>query len=162
MSLLEKFEKFVILISKWFNVIAGIGIVAMLVLVTADIIGNKVFKYPIPGGIEFVTFIAVVAIAFAIAQTQLMRGHIEVEFIVDRMPPPAQRIISIIIYIFSMILFILLAWRSFIYANELMLSGEVSMTRGIPFYPFVYMLGLCSIVVFLVLLLQFIKTIKGR
>jgi TRAP-type C4-dicarboxylate transport system permease small subunit len=157
MNAFSKFEKYVVLLSKWLNIVAGIALVGMLVLVTADIIANKAFKYPIPGGIEFVSFMAVVAIAFAIAETQLLHGHIEVEFIMSRIPALPQKVISTIVQVFIMILFALLSWRSFIYGNEIRLVGEVSMTRGIPFYPFIYAIGVCSIIVFLVALLQLLK-----
>jgi TRAP-type C4-dicarboxylate transport system permease small subunit len=157
MSAFRIFEKCVLFLSKWFNVIAGIALVGMLVLIIADIIGNKAFKNPIPGGIEFVSFLAVVAIAFAIAETQLRHGHIEVEFIAARLPLSAQKIIGTIVNIFVIILFALLAWRSFIYGNEIRLTGEVSMTRGIIFYPFIYSLGVCAIIVVLVTILQLIK-----
>jgi TRAP-type C4-dicarboxylate transport system permease small subunit len=157
MNAFNKFEKYVVLLSKWFNVVAGIALVGMLVLVTADIIANKAFKSPIPGGIEFVSFMAVVAIAFAIAQTQLTRGHIEVEFIAARLPLLPQKVIGTVVNIFVMVLFGLLSWRSFIYGTEILEIGEVSMTRGIPFYPFIYAIGICSIVVFLVALLQLLK-----
>ena len=162
MNAFNKYEKFVIQLSKWFNVVAGIAMVSMLVLVTADIIANKAFKSPIPGGIEFVSFLAVAAIAFAIAQTQLVRGHIEVEFIAARLPSLAQKIIGTLVNIFLIVLFFLLAWRSFIYGNEIRLVGEVSMTRGIPFYPFIYAIGACSIVALLVVILQLLQIyIKG-
>lgn len=157
MDTFKKYEKFVVLLSKWFNIVAGIAMVSMLVLITADIIANKLFKSPIPGGIEFVSFLAVVAIAFAIAQTQLTRGHIEVEFIAARLPVFPQKVIGTLVNLFLIILFALLAWRSFIYGNEIRLIGEVSMTRGIPFYPFIYAIGACSIVALLVAILQLLQ-----
>jgi TRAP-type C4-dicarboxylate transport system permease small subunit len=162
MNAFKKYENLVILLSKWFNIVAGIAMVSMLVLITADIIANKAFKSPIPGGIEFVSFLAVAAIAFAIAQTQLTRGHIEVEFIAARLPALAQKIIGTLVNIFLIVLFFLLAWRSFIYGNEIRLIGEVSMTEGIPFYPFIYAIGACSIVALLVVILQLLQIyLKG-
>lgn len=157
MNVFKKYEKLVILLSKWFNVIAGIAMVSMLALIASDIIANKVFKSPIPGGIEFVSFLAVVTIAFAIAQTQLTRGHIEVEFIAARLPALPQKIIATIVNLFLIILFALLAWRSIIYGNEIRLIGEVSMTQGIPFYPFIYAIGACSIIALLVAILQLLQ-----
>lgn len=157
MNIFYKFEKIVTFLSKWFNVVAGIAMVGMLVLITSDIIANKAFKNPIPGGIEFVSFIAVIAIAFAIAETQRRHGHIEVEFIVTRLRAPAQKVIGTIVNLFIMALFILLSWRSFMYGNQIRDVGEVSMTRGIPFYPFIYAIGACTIIVVLVSFLQLLR-----
>ena len=41
----------------------------------------------------------------------------------------------------------------------LQVKGEVSMTQGIPFYPFIYGIAFCSISVFLVLLVQCIRVV---
>ena len=132
---------------------------AMLILIVADIIAAKLFKWPIPGGIEIVGFLGVIVIAFSIAQTQVLRGHIEVELLVTRLPKTAQRVITTIVYSFGMVLFAVLAWKSYDFGHILQVSGEVSMTQGIPFYPFVYGIALCCISVFLVLLVQLLRAV---
>ena len=159
---IDKFEKVVNSLSNWLNWIAGIALVAMLALIVADIVGAKLFKWPLPGGVEIVGLLGVVVIAFAIAQTQLLHGHIEVEILVTRLSPIPRKVISVIIYCLGMILFALLAWQSYDFGRALQVSGEVSMTQRIPFYPLVYSMALCCIVVFLVLLLQCIREITNR
>jgi len=156
---IASFEKIANTFSNWLNRIAGVAMVAMLALIVADIIAAKVFKWPIPGGIEMVSFLGVIVIAFAIAHTQVLRGHIEVEFLTMRLSQKAQKVIAIIVYLLSMALFVLLAWKSFDYGHSLRVSGEVSMTQEIPFYPFVYGIAICSISVFLVLLAQLLRTV---
>ena len=156
---IDKFERFVNSLSNWLNWVAGAALVTMLALIVADIIGAKVFKWPIPGGIEMVGFLGVLVIAFAIAHTQILRGHIEVEFLVMRLPQTAQRAIAGTVYLLGMALFALLAWRSYDFARMLQVKGEVSMTQEIPFYPLVYGIALCSISVFLVLLVQCIRAV---
>ena len=158
---IDSFEKFVNSLSNWLNWVAGAALVAMLALIIADIVGSKLFNWPIPGGIEIVSFLCVVIIAFAIAQTQVLHGHIEAEFFVARLPKTAQKVIAGIVYFLGLILFALLAWRSYDYGRVLQASGEVSMTEKIPFYPFVYGIAFCSIAVFLVLLVQCIKAVTN-
>jgi len=159
---MDSFEKFVSSLSKWLNWVAGIALVAMLALIIADIIGAKLFKWPIPGGIEVVGFLGVIVIAFAIAQTQIIRGHIEVEFLVTRLSQTTQKVIAAIIYASGMVLFALLAWTSYDFGRTLQTSGEVSMTQGIPFYPFVYSIAFCCVPVFLVLLVQCLREVTKR
>ena len=156
---IANFERFTYTLGNWLNRIAGAGIVAMLALIAADIIAAKAFKWPIPGGIEIVGFLGVIVIAFSIAQTQVLRGHIEAEFLVTHLPKTAQKVIARVVYFFGMALFAVLAWKSYDFGHILQTSGEVSMTQGIPFYPFVYGIAFCSISVFLVLLVQLLKTI---
>jgi TRAP-type C4-dicarboxylate transport system permease small subunit len=158
---MEKFQKLVDRASHLLNVIAGVGLIAMATLAVSDIIGNKAFKFPLPGGIEVVGFLGVVVTAFSIAQTQILRGHIEVEFIVDRLPKKAKGIIYIFVYFCLLILWAVIAWRSYDFGRILQTTGEVSMTERIPFYPFVYAIAFCCILTFLVLVLQLIKEISG-
>jgi len=156
----NKFEKAVTSIAGWLNWVACAGLVAMVALVLIDICGNKFFKVPLTGSIELVSLLSVVAISFAIAQTQVAHGHIEVEMLVRKLPRMSQKVISTIVHCFSICLFLILTWQSYTYGLALMDSGEVSMTVRIPYYPFVWGLGLCSLVVVLVLIMQMIKMLR--
>lgn len=156
---IDRLEKFVSSLSNWLLWVAGAGLVAMLCLTLADIIGIKLFNWPIPGAIEIVGFLGVVVTAFAIAYTQFRRGHIEVEVLVMRLPRLARKVIESIVTLAGLVLFALLAWRSYDYGRVLQTTGEVSMTQGIPFYPFIYGIAFCSISVCLVLLAQFLRVV---
>lgn len=144
------------------DLIAGFALALMVVIVVADICGNKFFKTPVPGGIELVSLLSVIAIAFAIARTQLEHGHIEVEMLVTKFPKTVQKVISVIVYLFCITLFIILAVRSFKYGISLQSSGEVTMTMGLPFYPFVWALGVSAIVVTLVLIMQLFQKLREK
>lgn len=156
LSVLDRYIVFLTRILFW---IAGAGLVGMLALIVADVIGIKVFSQPVPGGIEYVSFLAVVAIAFAVAFTQVMRGHVAVDFIVEKFPRRLRLVFDTITVLFSVCLFALLAYYSFKYGNSLRRSGEVSMTQNIPFYPFVYGMAVCFAVMLLVLLMDFAKQV---
>ena len=131
----------------------------MVSLVVADIIGIKFFKWPIPGAIEMVGFLGVVVTAFAIAYTQVLRGHIQVEFFVMHLPRRVQASVAAFVSLLGMVLFVLLAWRSYDFACVLQSTGEVSMTQRMPFYPFVQAIAFCCIPVCLVLLVEFLKSV---
>ena len=152
-------EKYIAFLTKMLLWIAAAGLVGMTALVVADVIGIKIFSNPVPGGIEFVSFLAAVAIAFAVPFTQVARGHVAVDFIVEHFPRRAKLIIDIVTALFSIALFALLSVYSFRYAGLLRSSGEVSMTQKIPFYPFVYGMAVCFVATFLVLVMQFVRTV---
>jgi TRAP-type C4-dicarboxylate transport system permease small subunit len=156
---LSTVEKYLTLFTKILLWIAGVGLVGMTALVLADVIGIKVFSKPVPGGIEFVSFLAVVAIAFAVPFTQVVRGHVAVDFIIEHFPNRPKLVTECVTSLFSVVLFALLMIYSFKYAGLLRTSGEVSMTQKIPFYPFVYGMAVCFVATFLVLLLQFVRSL---
>jgi len=154
-----RLEKFAQWLSKKVNWIAGIGLVAMLGLTVSDIIGIKFFKSPVPGAIEMIGFLGVVVTGFAIAFTQVQRGHIQVEFFVMRMPQRAQASAIALVSLLGIFLFGLLGWQSYEFGYTLQVTGEVSMTQGIPFYPFVYAITFCCIPICLLLLVDLLKSV---
>ncbi len=159
LGILEKADRCIALLTKILFAIAGIGLVAMLVLIVADVVGIKVLSHPVPGGIEIVSFLAVIAVAFAVGYTQVLRGHVAVDFIVDQFPRRVKLAIDVLMTFFSVCLFGLMSYYSVKYAAKLSATSEVSMTQKIPFYPFVYAMAGCFMVTFLTLTVDLVKAI---
>jgi len=157
---LNRLKKFSHTLSKWFSWVAGVALVGMLALTIADIIGVKFFNAPVPGAIEIVGFLGIVVTAFSIALTQTLRGHIQVEFFVIKLPERLQAAISVIVSILAIGLFVVLSWQSFRYGYVLQSTGEVSMTQRIPFYPFVYAIAVSCIPVCLLFLVEIVQSVK--
>jgi TRAP-type C4-dicarboxylate transport system permease small subunit len=158
-GILGRLDSYVALLTRVLSWIAGVGLVGMLLIIVADVIGIKVFSRPVPGGTEIVTFMAVVAIAFAVPYTQVVHGHVAVDFIVEKFPRRAKLIIDVLMTLFGVCLVAVTAWYSFKYAAKLRDTGEVSMTQKIPYYPFVYGMAGCFVVLFLVMLGDLVKSI---
>ena len=145
-------------LSYWFNWIAGGGLVAMVLLTCADVVMRSSGR-PIPGTFEIVGFLGAVIAAFAIAYTQILGGHVAIDYLVARMPRRSQGIVRSFTYLVGAGLFALIAWQSYLFAGDLWASGEVSPTEKIPFFPFVYGIALACLQVSLVLLLDFLKSV---
>lgn len=131
--------------------VAGSAIVAMMLLTCTDVV-LRYFRKPIPGTYELVCFLGAVAVAFAMAHTSVEKGHVAVTFVVSLLPQRIQGLIESITTSFGLIFFVLIAWQSATYANDLRLSGEVSLTLELPFYPFVYGISFSAAIVCLILL----------
>ncbi len=160
MSTLERLDKWAKLISKWLSWVAGAGLVAMLGLTVADIIGVKIFNTSVAGSIETVALLGVVITAFGMAFTQSQHSNIQVEFFVTKLPKRVRAVCGVIASLLGVVLFALLSYQSFKYGHSLQQSGEVSMTSRIPTYPFVYALAFCCIPLCFVLLVELLKSIK--
>jgi TRAP-type C4-dicarboxylate transport system permease small subunit len=167
MDFLEKISKGLAKILYW---IAGAAIVSMMLLTCADVLLRLVVtayhKYhlgflapfkPIPGTYELVCFMGSVAVAFAMAHTSVEKGHVAVSLLVRLMPPKPQAILGLITTLFGFTFFVLLSWRSVLYANHMREIGEVSLTLQLPFYPFVYGIAFASAAVCLVLIIDLSK-----
>lgn len=158
-ALLTTFDKWLALVSRILHWMSSLALVAMFLLIVADIIGIKVFARPIPGGIEVVGFLAALTIGGAIAAVNQARGHIAVDFVLGRLSPRARTSTEVFVGLLSCVLLGILMVFTWRYAGDLHASGEVSMTQRIPYYPFVYFLTVCYAVVFISVIGQSVKAI---
>jgi len=161
-----KLEKWVIPLDKFTKTFSGslewvgvIGILLMFLVNFIDVVGAKLFLWPLPGSVEIISFSQIVAIAPAIAFTLILGRHIRVEFIIDRFPKRIRAAISSISSFLSLILFVLILWQSYLYGVSLQKAGEIGSTSYLPFYPFAFLIAFCSIPVCLVFLMEVIKSL---
>jgi TRAP-type C4-dicarboxylate transport system permease small subunit len=101
-----------------------------------------------------------VIISFGLARTSIERGHIAVNLLVDRLPPRVQILIEGVGNLAASALFGFLAWQSQIYARDILETGDVSLTLGMPTWPFVLGLATGSGMLSLVLILDALRQLK--
>lgn len=145
------------LVSRGFNTLGGAAVVAMMLLTCADVV-LRLFRLPVPGTYEMVSFLGTFVIAFSLAYTSLEKGHIAVEIFVERLPRRLQSAVEAAVSLIGAALFSLLTWQSLSYAADLRLSGEVSVTLTMPIYPFIYGIAVGSGLLALVLILEGLRT----
>lgn len=141
------------LLVELMNYLAAASIISMMLLTCADVL-LRLFKHPILGTYELVGLFGALTIAFAIPATTLTKGHVAVDFMVEKLPAAGQKFFTVIANLLSLCLFTLIAWQSFLYANMLRTSGEVTLSLEMPFYPVVYAISAASLLVCIVLLLE--------
>jgi len=91
-----------------------------------------------------------------------MRGHIFVDFFYQKCPKKAQDILNAFTRLLGIVLFFLIGWNLFKVGVELFRSGEVTLTRQLPFYPIAYGLGVCCFIQCLVLVCDIFKIMEGK
>ncbi len=119
------------------NAVAASAVVVMMLLICADV-ALRYFRLPIPGTYELVGFLGALAASFALAQTSVERGHIAVDFLVQKFSQRAQTIIDGINAAVGAVMFGFICRAVAAYAADLKAAGEVSMTLEMPTYPIVY------------------------
>jgi TRAP-type C4-dicarboxylate transport system permease small subunit len=158
---LEKFEKFNRRLSEWFEWIGLAGLLLMMAITCIDVVGAKVFHWRLFGAIDTMMLSQIVAIAFASSMVLIVGLHIQVEFVIARLPRRAQAVIDSIVLLLGLGLFSLIIWQLCVLGYTFQTSGEHSQSAYIPYYPFAYSIALACIPLCLVLLLKFLKSI-GR
>lgn len=159
---MEKFERFTKGLSRSFEWLGVIGMLAMFAANLVDVIGAKVFKWPLPGAIEILSFALVVAIAPAIAYGLYIGTHLRIDFIVEKFPKTLRLALRPFVSAMCMVLFFLISWKGFEYAYSLQRSGEKGGSSHIPFFPFAYVLAISCIPVILFFILETLKSLKAK
>ncbi|MGD9332342.1 MAG: TRAP transporter small permease [Desulfobacterales bacterium] len=155
-SLILRIEQWVTKAAEAFNWVSAAAVVGMMVLTCMDII-LRLFRHPIPGTYEMVGFLGAVFAAFSLGYTSVKRGHIAVDFLVQKLPQRVQSLVDGINALICAIFFALVARQCMTYAADLKNYGEVSMTLQMPVYPFVYGIAAGCVLLTLVLVVRFIK-----
>jgi TRAP-type C4-dicarboxylate transport system permease small subunit len=151
-KILDKFSNFLKYVGEF-------SLTCMMMLTVVDVIG-RFFKHPIFGSVELVGFLAVIIVASALPYTYKMDGHVGVEILVRLLPERKQIIIDIFTRFLSLILFCIITWQMFVYAQDLKMSGEVSMNMEIPLYYIVYILAFGLLAFSITIVEMIIKNFK--
>jgi TRAP-type C4-dicarboxylate transport system permease small subunit len=145
-------------LSKWFSWIGGIALLSLTGIACANML-MRPMGTPMTGAYELVGFFGALVVALPLGYAQITRSHISVDILATRYSKRTKRIMNIISSFLCAIFFMLVAWQSAIYASTIWKRGETSETLRIIYYPFVYVVALCCLLLALVLLVDFLKAI---
>jgi len=147
--------------TKVLNVIGSAALSFMMLLTVADVI-MRAGGHPIIGTYEIVALCLALVIGFGIPKVSLERGHVYMEFVVQRLSRRAKAIMNTFTRLLCIALFLLIAYNLFTIGNEFSKSGEVTSTISIPFFPVAYGVGVCCYIQCLVFVLDIIKIWRGQ
>jgi TRAP-type C4-dicarboxylate transport system permease small subunit len=148
-------------LSRWAQGIAGVALTGIMALTVTDVFLRS-FGRPIVGSYEIVALMGALVVGFSLPFTSWIRGHIFVDFFVQKLQHSPRKGVHFATRVMGMLLFFLIGWNLFKMGLDLQKSGEVSPTLQIPFYPVVYGVGIACMLQFLVLLGDVVKLLRGK
>jgi TRAP-type C4-dicarboxylate transport system permease small subunit len=116
-------------------------VVAMMLLTVVHATGRYIFNKPVLGVVEMSSFMLIMVIFLTGAYTQVLKGHIRVGVVVDRLPERAQAIIDSLTYILSAGFVGIALWQAVVQGFHRMEEGYVSIILGIPPFPFLFVMA---------------------
>jgi TRAP-type C4-dicarboxylate transport system permease small subunit len=140
---------------------SGIAILCIMFLTTADVIG-RYLGYPIKGAMEISEMSLVVLGFLAFGYTQLYHRNVTIELVTSRLSKHTKAVLSLITSILSMGVFGIMAWSMAMRAWKYILkpgtapSGDI---LSLPFLPFMCVAAIGVFILFLVLVLDLLKSI---
>ena len=147
---MNRIESWVGRLASICNGVAAAAVVGMMLLTCLDVL-LRFLRHPIPGTYEIVGLLGAVFVSFSLARTSVERGHIAVDFLVQRLPRRLQHVVEAVNAGICALLFTIVCRQCVLYAQDLKASGEVSMTLQMPIHPFVFGIALGSAMLSLVL-----------
>ena len=158
MDLLFNMLKFV---SKALNSIAGIAVTFMMLLTVADVL-LRAGGHPIIGTFEIVALLLGLVVGFGIPQVSLDRGHVYMEFLLEKLSKRSKNLMNTFTRIPCLILFAFIGYNLFNVGARFHASGEVSPTIKIPFYPVAYGVAVCCLLECCVFIFDIVRIWRGQ
>ena len=145
---------------KVMNVIAGIALTFIILLTVCDVV-LRAFGHPILGVYEIVAMAGGVIIGFVAPVTSWVRGHIFMDFAIQRFSSGTRKAFNIATRCVGIALFLMISWNVIKIATNFHDVGEVSNTLQIPLYPIAGGVGFCFFVLAVVLFCDILKIGEG-
>ncbi|PKN65943.1 MAG: TRAP transporter small permease [Deltaproteobacteria bacterium HGW-Deltaproteobacteria-15] len=148
-------------VSSLLNWIAAVALTFMMLLTVADVF-MRAGGSPFIGTYEIVNILMGLVIGFGIPKVSLDRGHVSMEFLQQALSKKNRAILNTFTRILCIVLFVLIGYNLIGAGREFRLSGEVSPTMQLPFFPIAYGVGICCFIECLVFLFDIAKIWKAQ
>ena len=149
------------LLRRGLMIAGGVSLLALTLLATTNV-ALRIFRIPVAGTYEVVSFLGAIVTAGALGYTQKRKDHIVVDILSEKFPAPVKRALDRASYLLILVFFSIVSWQTFVYGRRLMRTGELSETLKIAYYPFVFLVGVGFAVLALTTLLDLIETAWTR
>jgi TRAP-type C4-dicarboxylate transport system permease small subunit len=149
------------LLRRGLMIAGGAALLALTVLATVNV-ALRIFRVPASGTYEVVSFLGAVVTAGALGYTQKRKDHIVVDILSDTFPAPLKRGLDRVSYALILAFFSVVSWQTFVYGKRLLVTGELSETLKIAYFPFVFLVGIGFAVLALTVFLDLVETVWTR
>lgn len=130
-------ERVLVSTSRVLSVIAGIGLVVMMVVVDADVLSRALFSRAVPGIDAVVAnYLMVGSIFLPLAMLQMTNENIAVDSVYDLMPAGLKLVCDLLANVLTIVLYGVLAWLySKVAVDAFEIREFVSGTWDVPTWP---------------------------
>ncbi len=141
--------------------ISGLTLAFMLLFTLTDVV-MRAFGKPIVGDYEIISFLGAVVVGFSIPYTSLLKGHVLVDFMLEKVPKNVSAGMQVATRVMGIALFLWISWNFVDMSVDLIKSKEVTPVFRLPYYPISFGLAFASIVQCLVFVSQIREIVGGR
>ena len=147
-------------VSRVLHDVAGAALTFMMCITVVDVLGRAT-GHPVMGTYEIVGLTGAVVIGFAVPFTSWDKGHIYMEFVLDRLSKSHRNLLLIFTRLLCIVLFIFIGYNLLQVAADYRRAGEVSATLLIPIFPVAYGVAVCCFIECAVFLCDIVRIWEG-
>jgi TRAP-type C4-dicarboxylate transport system permease small subunit len=140
----------------WVGVAAG---VANIIITFVDVTAYKVFRAPIQGAYDVVSILLLITLVSFGSVTLINNRHLSVSLVVSKFPKRVQAVVESVVSLLSLVVAVAVVWYSIVFGLRLIKAGEISLTTGIPLYPFAFIIAAGFVPIALLFLTKAVKSI---
>ncbi len=152
-------DKFITSLNNITHKVACVIVFLMMVLTSVDVIGRNFFNKPITGAYELTGLALALMVFFSLGIAQIKKDHIEIDFLTNFFPAKVQHALYALTSLIVFILLCVTTWQLFVYAQGLMVSGELTGDLGWKLYPFVMLATVGALFFTLSFILDIVRSI---
>ena len=137
--------------------IAGVALMLMMFITSADVIARYWFNKPLKGAFELTEILLVLLIYLGLPLVSYKREHVVIDVLEAYMPPLLKKILGCLAQIICVLAFSGMAWVIFKRALRVAGYGDTTSLLKIPLAPIAYGIGVLlvvSAVIHIILIVQ--------
>jgi len=134
---LSRLERVALVSTRALSVLGLIGLMVLAFITLANGLLRWAANHPIAGVVDVGALAVAIAVSCCIPISMMERSHIAFR-LVSSMNPAVGRLLDVVADIAVAIVLGLMAWQFWVYAGELVLTGERTYVLKIPVAPFWY------------------------
>lgn len=135
-------------LSELFAILGGVSLFLMMAISVVNM-AMRFFGKPLGPAYELVGFLGAITVSLPLGYAQVKKSHIAVDILSSRFSTSVRRFVNAAGLLTGSIFFTLASWQVGSFANTLRLTGELSETTKMAYYPFVFAVSAgCGLMVF--------------
>jgi len=139
--------------------LAGACFFSVMALVVTNIIMRNVFKDPILGTMEIVGLLCLTGLGLSMSNCEMINFNIGMDVVMEKFSRKTRIIVKTGTYTISLLFWMVVVWRMFIFAGTTYINKRVTPTTAIPVYPFIFILGFNIVLLCVVLAYKLFRAI---
>lgn len=157
---MNKFMSTILKVDFGLFVVSGFALVMMMLVTLVDVTMRSLGN-PIVGSVELISFFGALSIGLAIPYTTWTKGHILVDFVLEKMGQRLRKFTLSVTRLSGIVLFLICAINFILFGLDMMKSNQVSGAFKLPLYPIAFGLALSCFFQTATLFCDLVKVVRG-